>query len=267
MTKKLALPSVTLFAIDTICHDLTRLAIEDSLEKVDFGDVVIFSDKNIKVPGARWVQCSSFPDRAAIASLMSEVYKYFTTSHNMWMHWDAGIVAPECWRPDFLAYDYIGAPWWYADGLNVGCASPAIRTQRLLEYLSTHSEFLNIGALSDDPICRQYRRQLERAGGFVWAPDETALDFSFERVRRTMTSRHFSFHGVFNWPFVYSGDDFSRRVSLARANSYVRDRGMITELDTICTARASAQSRGQDIFPWAKPKWRSPSLGEGRDVR
>jgi hypothetical protein len=42
---KLRLPDVTLVMIDTQCHELARLAMEDSLRDVEFGDAVIFSDE------------------------------------------------------------------------------------------------------------------------------------------------------------------------------------------------------------------------------
>ena len=50
---KLRLPDVTLVAVDTASHDLTRMALEECTTRVDFGDVLVFSDKHI-LPGSQW---------------------------------------------------------------------------------------------------------------------------------------------------------------------------------------------------------------------
>jgi hypothetical protein len=59
---KLQLLDVTLLIIDTQCHKLARLAVEDSMREVDFGDVIIFSDQPIHVSGARRAWLSRRPE-------------------------------------------------------------------------------------------------------------------------------------------------------------------------------------------------------------
>ena len=61
---KLRLPDVTLVMIDTQCHELARLAMEDLLRDIDFGDAVIFSDEPIEVAGARWIKVPKWPNIA-----------------------------------------------------------------------------------------------------------------------------------------------------------------------------------------------------------
>ena len=51
---KLQLPDVTLVMLDGTCPELARLALIDSLEHIDFGDVLCFSPTDLKVPGAQW---------------------------------------------------------------------------------------------------------------------------------------------------------------------------------------------------------------------
>ena len=63
---KLQLPDVTLLIMDTKCHELARLAIEDSIRDIDFGDVIIFSDLPIHVPGTRWVKVEPMAERGAM---------------------------------------------------------------------------------------------------------------------------------------------------------------------------------------------------------
>ena len=54
---------------------------------------------------------------------------------------------------------------------------------------------------------------------FVWADEEEAKKFAFERDGPWDT---FGFHGLFNWPKVLDPDEFQRRISLA--NHYVRSK-------------------------------------------
>ena len=44
---KLQLPDVTLVAIDTVCHELTALAIKECLDKAQFGGIHIYTDDPI----------------------------------------------------------------------------------------------------------------------------------------------------------------------------------------------------------------------------
>jgi hypothetical protein len=52
---KLRLPDVTLVMVDVQCHALARLALQDSMRDIEFGDVVVFCDADLAVPGTRWV--------------------------------------------------------------------------------------------------------------------------------------------------------------------------------------------------------------------
>ena len=144
------------------------------------------------------------------------------------IHWDGWIVNPSCWRDEFLQYDYIGAPWWYDDGLNVGNGN-AIRSMRLMRFLQQNTaEFPLTTYKEDDLISRTYRPMLQRHD-FKWPPETLASQFSFECTRPSWSSRHFMFHDSFNFPLVLAGERLDERVRLMRANPAIAHK--VAELD------------------------------------
>lgn len=217
----LQLPDVTLVSIDTVCHHLTMMAIEDCTRHVKFGDVKIFSD----MEGSSAIPIPSFSDHyQAAAFALYSVPKHVKTKFLMFIHWDSWIIDPSMWRDDFLDYDYIGAPWWYSDGFNVGNSGFSIRSKALMDYISDNKEEFPLKMPEDAVLCREYRRKLPQ---FTWAPEKTAHDFAFERSRASTDSRHFGFHGIFNWPAVLPPDRLAERMNLARQNEYIRNSGML----------------------------------------
>lgn len=216
--ERLALPSVTLVAIDTACHELTAMALNECIGKADFGNVLVLSDKQISVNASSTLHyVDPFSDAEAATRAMWYVLPpLLQTDHFMVVHWDSWIVNPRAWDRDFLAYDYIGAPWWYSDDRNVGNGGFSIRSTRLATYMAGSS--LPFAHPEDDALCRKYRPRLEFAG-FTWAPVELAHRFSFERTACCPLKNIFGFHGMFNWPHVLSPEQIKERV--AKAPDYV----------------------------------------------
>jgi hypothetical protein len=95
---RLKLPDVTLIAIDTVCHQLAKMAVEDSLRHCDFADVLIFSDQHIDVPGAHWCEIDSFRAMDGYTdTLWLEAWKQVKTSHFLVVQWDSWVVNPSLW--------------------------------------------------------------------------------------------------------------------------------------------------------------------------
>lgn len=222
---KADLRGVTLVCIDTVCHELSRLAIQDCLMAADFGDVVILSDQIIAIPSAGHVliQPNKSVDEAS-ALLWQRVPQFVTTPHFLVVQWDSGIVCPDLWTPKFLDYDYIGAPWWYRDGMNVGNGGFSIRSTRLAKHIADHSVDYPISHPEDVALCREYRRRLE-GESYTWAPEDLAWQFSFECGKPSRDSRHFGFHAMGNWPFVLGEERLSERMAIC--NGYVRSKGQM----------------------------------------
>ena len=131
---QLRLPSVTLVMIDTQCHELARLAMADSLAGIAFGDAVIFADAPIAVAGSRFVQVPKWPNIGECSHFMwYELPDHITTDFAINIQWDSWIVDPSCWTDEFLAYDYVGAPWgWHGDAHEVGNGGFSLRSRRLI---------------------------------------------------------------------------------------------------------------------------------------
>ena len=223
----LDLPDVTLVCAFTVCHDLTLMAVDECLKHARFGDVKLFTDKDLgreTIP----VKFTNIDEAAQFTTY--NLPDYIKTSHALFVQWDSWILDPSLWNDDYLKYDYIGAPWWYNDSLNVGNSGFHLRSLALLKFLAEHEQEFPIVMPEDQTLCRKYQLLLPQ---FKWAPEELAQAFAFERVRPCIESRHFGFHGLFNWPFILTPDKLAERMALARANPYVQSTGMLAELDRL----------------------------------
>jgi hypothetical protein len=158
------LRDVTLVVIETLLHDLAREAALDCVRAADYGEVAIFSDREIKVPDATWHKFAHEQgDREVVSRFVwsNKFLDRITTKFFQIVHWDSWIVDPALWTPAFLDYDYIGAPWWHGDGRNVGCGAFAIRSTRLMRHLVDNADRYPFPIPEDDVLCRKWRPQLE----------------------------------------------------------------------------------------------------------
>lgn len=230
---KLKLPSVTLVIVETREHTLARMAIEDCLAVAEFGDVLVLTDKqgefeaNSTLPPSeqsriRFRRVPDWPEKVGWSrSWWYDVPPLLRTAHTLNAQWDSWIWDASMWRDEFLKYDYIGAPWWYKDGLNVGNGGFSLVSTRLKRYLRDRRwQFPCDTPVDDDLLCRKYRPALQ-SKGFVWAPERVAHDFAFECSRPSPTSRHFGFHAMFNWSEVLSPERFKERVLVAARSKYI----------------------------------------------
>jgi Protein of unknown function (DUF5672) len=251
LADKLALPNVTLVMIETLCHALAKLSLEDCLAQAEFGEVLVFADQfnELRIPGASHHRVPNWSSKVGWSEFSWHgVPRCVRTLHALFIQWDSWIIDCGMWRGNFLRYDYIGAPWWYADGRNVGNGGFSLRSKRLMDFLRKHRERFPVTTSADDDLlCRGYRRALEAEAALHWAPEQVALDFAFERIRPSHQSQHFGFHGTFNWPFVLDADRLQERIELALRSDYIRNCGMLREL----TAAQNA------AFPWLKPHWQA----------
>lgn len=223
----LELPDVTLVLVETREHDLGQMALEECERHCRFGDVVVFTDRpsQFMTRGRRIVTVDDWPTKLGWSQCFwYDVPQHVYTSHSLGIQWDSWVVRPDLWKPEFLDYDYIGAPWWYTDGLNVGNGGFCIRSTALLRYIyKNRARFPCITDLDDDLYSRKYRIYLE-ALGFRWAPEIIAKDFAFECVRYPADHETFGFHAAFN--FDYGCGDEARLLERARVmwrSEYIRN--------------------------------------------
>lgn len=180
------LPDVTLICVDS---DLERVkhAASKCLEQINFGSSQFLSpDIRSKEEYSKFC--------------MRELYKHVTTSHMLVFQHDGYVNNWKAWDNDWLQYDYIGSPWWYTDGMNVGNGGFSLRSRRLMEIVATDPTITEMHP-EDHQICRTYRAYLESKYGIKFAPQEVAEKFSFEGFRQ---------------PDKFLSDQFGRHGSAAR---------------------------------------------------
>lgn len=238
----LDLSNVTLLFVETRAHDITKRVIEDCLTKVSFKDVLIYSDQpeRIQIPGARYERVHDFPNkREAGQFYYSAAMGRVETDFALMMEWDAGIFDVSKWQPQFLGYDYIGAPWNTNDYMKVGNGGFTLMSKRLGHFLCAHrAEF---PVCTDWDICRNRRPQLEKlAENFTWAPYELAQDFSWELCPRSPDT--FGWHGAFHWYAMLDREEMTTRAKLMTQSNYLL-------------------SKMNDIFRYSPVDWLEEGMG------
>ncbi len=143
--------------------------------------------------------------------IIYSLYKYIETSHILIVQWDGYIINIEKWNPDFLNYDYIGAPFIPRENeknyskdskgrfYSVGNGGFSLRSKRLLEAPSRYDliddEFLT--NYHEDGFFSILHRNFLESKGFKWAPFLIAKEFSIETPLsfKDFSDLPFGFHG------------------------------------------------------------------------
>lgn len=191
--KKLNLQNITLFCLDSVNHDKAFDALNRCCEAAWFGDIRFLQSKSMYLddyihPVTDKRQYSYF--------ILKNLTNYVKTDFVLIVQHDGFIVNPDAWTDEFLQYDYIGAPWWYNDRLNVGNGGFSLRSKRLIDICAQYS--FDQYMPEDDVISRRYRHDLEKMG-LKWAPEELAARFSWEgNAKYPRYNGSFGFHGKSN---------------------------------------------------------------------
>ncbi len=227
---KLDLTNVTLAGVD--CVDVQRLVEVSKIcqKQIKFGAVKIFSsqkhqDENIvTIPHLSYEQISKF--------LIKNLKDYITTEYVIIIQHDGYILNPAAWSDMFFLFDYIGAPWWYTDGMNVGNGGFSLRSKKLCEILANDSRITQFHG-EDFHICRTYRDILQQQG-MKFAPECVARKFSFEGNPRSglKWNGQFGFHNysmsnLDNWPLYKNANIFSDFQFIKRFKEKTKARGKL----------------------------------------
>lgn len=201
----LKLPQVTLCCIDSTARlPWALMAMQRSMAQVQFGDAVLFSDVasvgNSSLPeGVRWVEIEPLRSIEAYSEfVLKALAPHVHTSHLLIVQWDGFVLHASAWRDEFLAYDYIGAPWPHIpEPCSVGNGGFSLRSSRLLHALQ--SPDIVPSHPEDICICQTYRDVL-LAQGQRFAPVALAKHFAVEYGE--LTQDIFGFHGPYHLPSV-----------------------------------------------------------------
>ena len=200
---KLQLPEVTLVAMSSVKIMETIKAMEYSMRGIDFGDAVLITHEKPK----NLPENIRFSYTGRLGNIDDFNYKmvyelgdHIATDYAMIVHADGFVVHPECWREEFLDYDYIGAPWplppegdntTYRDKDGNICRvgnSVGIRSKRLMDYpkkanipWTGEMAFGKMWFHEDGFLCCKIKHILE-AEGMSIAPIEVAKYFGHEHM-------------------------------------------------------------------------------------
>lgn len=206
----LDLNNITLIALSSVRIPETIQALQYSCRSISFGSVKLVSHtkpKNLptNIEYAYIDQMSNIDQWNY--SVIYKLGKYINTDYAILIHDNGYIIHPECWREEFLDYDYIGAPWPLPSDdysfrdikgeiIRVG-NSVSLRSKRLidlpvqlkLEWKPFHGYYNE-----DGYICVNYRHKyLEHEMKF--ADINVAKYFSHETlIPETVGIKPFAFH-------------------------------------------------------------------------
>lgn len=193
------LPNVTLIALSGLGYQ-TQENIE-ALRK---------SSEGIKWAAVKYVQLAHITDiNSWNKAVIYDLWKYVDTEFCMFVHGDGYVINPELWNPDWLNYDFVGAPWplpkddySYRDQkgniVRVG-NSVSLRSKQLL-YLPTTLKFEwkeFYGNTNEDGFLNCHHRQDLETWGVKFAPLEVAIHFSKEHeIPENVGIKTFAFHSL-----------------------------------------------------------------------
>ena len=218
----LKLPQVTLMGIDVVTPERTAMSLKQSMRWVDFGRVVLLSNLGMNrgleglhhgevemkhiTQGNTMAKPMPWHKALPVDYEMDNLLRpaeYCDRGYVLFCEWDAGVLNPLAWNPEFLKYDFIGAPWvrhndpgWPAcdETNNVGNFGFSLRSKRFCETIAqaVANHKGDPAMLSSDRwACRTMRPYLE-SRGVKFAPWEVAMRFSCENA---IYSGQFGFHG------------------------------------------------------------------------
>jgi len=168
------LSNVTLIIIDCVDFERAKLSYMHCINSLKFAEAKILTHEKREEPYVENI----LPIKSSIAYstfCIKELANYFDTEFVMIAQWDGFVWNTNLWKPEFLEYDYIGAPW----GGIVGNGGFSIRSKKLQDFLRDDINLPDVDIPEDSYISKDNRPYLE-SNGFTYAPLDLAEEFSIE---------------------------------------------------------------------------------------
>jgi hypothetical protein len=215
---RVRLDRVTILSVDGRMQpffiEMAAKALRYSCQAIDFAAVKLLAPQPPRdmFPGLEFTPIPSLDGVGYSRFMIKELHRYVETDYCLVVQADGYVQNPRLWREDFLAYDFIGAPWPQttasrhgadvtihnlSERHRVGNGGFSLRSRRLLEACAG-LPFEPLAQFPEDfIICRLCQPYL--AGlGLRFAPLEVAEAFAVELPLRdgpVDLQRHFGFHG------------------------------------------------------------------------
>lgn len=194
--KKLDLPNVTLAIVDCVNTHRAVSAIEHCEKEINFGKIKLLTSIDV-ASKYNIVKIKEITSKEQYSEFcIKELNNHIDTDYVLLIQFDGFVIGgKKAWNPEFLKYDYIGAPWNYYDDYNVGNGGFSLRSKKLLSILANESSITEYHP-EDNLIGRKYRPLLE-SRGVKFAPEDLAWKFAIECGNKHgwTYKGQFGFHG------------------------------------------------------------------------
>lgn len=212
--------SCSIACIDTKNKIEALSALDKSVKDMSFDKCIFFTDnldgikisrfENLSKANLEIITIPNITSKSDYSKFcLVDLNQYISTDFLLTIQHDGYIIHPECWRDDFLAFDYIGAPWPPEWGYNnrVGNGGFCLKSKKFLDICeNTFSKFdfrldiernkYDISINEDFLSCNiYYENFIDR--GIKYADPETASYFSVEHPVPELKEKTFGFHDYF----------------------------------------------------------------------
>lgn len=202
------LKDVTLLGVDCInIRNLIDVA-QVCQKQMKFGAVKLLTSIKYSHPNVVQIEHIGTIEKYS-EFIIKELFRYVDTEFVLIIQYDGFILNPNSWEDDFLNYDYIGAPWWYSNGMNVGNGGFSLRSKKLMQILAEDDK-IRIFHPEDHHICITYRVYLESLG-IKFASESLSRKFSIEA----------NYKEGFTWNGQFGFHSYATDLSRWRMYSYV----------------------------------------------
>ncbi len=226
LKKKLTLPNVTLIAVTSVEIEQHQISLKISSQNIEFGAVKLLSSSlpEKKYSDIEYVSVTSMSGSDQNRFLMEDLHKYFETSHCLYVQADSFVVNANCWKEEFLEFDYIGAPWTSEVRINpdlvlhlkntVGCGGFSLRSRKLLKTTAKiNFDSLKFPTENEDIIICHYLDEEMVKKGIRFAPPKLAAQFAMEH-EKTNNFYGYDVNSVFGFHGKHLRDHFLKKYIL-----------------------------------------------------
>ncbi len=219
----LELTNVTIISINCVDPMASIQALKYSMRNIKFKEAILFSHEYINVcdrkvmenvPDIRIVTIEKLISVDAYNDFVLGLSEHIDSDYVLIIQDDGYVLNHNNWDPDFLKYDYIGAPWpneqswiqlqqtrdWMMPGFNrVGNGGFSLRSRKFKEL---SSKFMTCLGFGEDAFLCIIKEKYMKDNGIRFANVGLATKFSYENNTNDWKSPtilnindHFGFHG------------------------------------------------------------------------
>lgn len=191
----ISLPNVTLVMMTGKDLETHQEILELSSKDIEFGN-----KKVIFMPSIKSIDDWNY-------SIIYDLPNYIDTDHCILIHPDGYIINPELWNPEWLSFDFVGAPWPLPTDdysyrtesgriVRVG-NSVSLRSKKLMKRVAQFPWKSYYGNTNEDGFISVHHRDELEKEGFRLAPLEVAVHFSKEHeIPENIGLQTFAFHSL-----------------------------------------------------------------------